>query len=473
MRFRTRLIVAITATTVVTLGGAFSAVSAVVNHTQERQLDKALLAEATEEAFEASQLGGNQLAISDRPGPFANDVGPLTKYGAIYSDRDETLASTPTFGPASCAVPPLAQIRRELHSPFDLWCGAEHLRAVLVPIPRHAGDVLMLAAPRTDLDGDAAFLARAILIALVVSVGWSLHVSVWLVRKLTRDHRQIASVARRVAAGDLSARVRSQTVDSEMAQLASDIDTMIEHLAALMAAQERFVANAAHELQTPITALYTDLQQALRKPRDNEGYRASVQVALEDTQRLKRLVQELLSFFKANRQCRPNAPVRTRELVDGVARSLKRLHIERHVELTINDDGSTVVGQRDDLERMLRNLVENAIRYSPENGKVTIDVIGNQDFIRMSVSDEGHGISEEERDRIFEPFYRSPRSRGMAPDGAGLGLAIAREIARAHRGEIHRSDAPRERGTEFVVVLPAREINRADPSRLTEVASAG
>jgi two-component system OmpR family sensor kinase len=462
VRFRSRLVVAITATTVVTLGGAFAAVSAAVNHTQERQLDNALLAEATEEAFEVSQLGGGKLAISDRPGPYANDVGPLTKYGAIYSLRDEVLAATPTFGPASCRVPPLDLIRHEPASPFDLWCVDEHLRGVLVPIPKHGDRLLLLAAPRTDLDGDAAFLARAILIALAVSVGWSLLVSIWIVRKLTRDHRQIASVARLVAAGDLSARVRSQTVDSEMAQLAGDIDTMIEHLATLMAAQERFVANAAHELQTPITALYTDLQQALRKPRDNDGYRASVQVALEDTQRLKRLVQELLSFFKASHQYRPHTLIPTRDLVEGAVRSVSRLGTERGVEVTTHDDGSSLVGHRDDLERMLRNLLENAIRYSPTGGQVTIQVMSTRDTVRISIDDEGHGISEEENERIFEPFYRSPRSRAMAPEGAGLGLAIAREIARAHRGDVLRSETPRKRGTEFVVSIP---IDRAPVER--------
>ncbi len=462
MRFRTRLIVAITAMTVVTLGGAFAAVSAAVNHTQERQLDKALLAEATEEAFEASQLGGTQLAISDRPGPYANDVGPLTKYGAIYSGHGTVLASTPTFGPSSCRVPSRERITRELLSPFDLWCGKEHLRGVLVPIPDREDDVLILAAPRTDLDGDAAYLARAVLIALIVSVAWSLQVSIWLVRKLTRDHREIADVARRVAAGDLTARVRSQTVDGEMAQLASDIDTMIEHLAALMAAQERFVANAAHELQTPITALYTDLQQALRKPRDNAGYRASVEVALEDTRRIKLLVHELLSFFNASHQRRPHALVQTRDLVDGAVRSVSQLAQERSVELNLHDDGSTVVGQRDDLERMLRNLVENAVRYSPIGGHVSVEVRSTDDSVRISVEDDGPGVSDEEQGRIFEPFYRGPRSRAVAPEGAGLGLAIAREIATAHRGEVHRSTTPRERGTEFVVLLPVPRGARAE-----------
>lgn len=454
MRFRTRLIVAITATTVVTLGGAFAAVSAAVNHTQERQLDKALVSEAAEEAFEASELGGEQLAISDRPGPYANDIGPLTKYGAIYSIQGDVLASTPTFGASSCRVPYLDLIRHEPASPFDLWCGEEHLRGVFLRIPRHDGRLLLLAAPRTDLDGDAAFLARAILIALAVSIGWSLNVSIWLVRKLTRDHRQIASVARSVAAGDLSARIHSQTVDGEMAELASDIDTMIEHLANLMAARERFVANAAHELQTPLTALYTDLQQALRRPRDNDAYRASVQVALEDTQRLKRLVRELLSFFEASHPYRPRTRISTHELVHDVVRSLSHLAGERGVELTVNDDGSSLVGQRDDLERMLRNLLENAIRYSPGGGRVKVNVTTTRDAVRISVDDEGLGVLDEERERIFEPFYRSSRSRAVAPDGAGLGLAIAREIARAHCGEVCRSDTPRQRGTEFVVLLP-------------------
>ena len=136
-----------------------------------------------------------------------------------------------------------------------------------------------------------------------------------------------------------------------------------------------------------------------------------------------------------------------------------RLAEERNVELTVQDDGSPLVGHRDDLERMLRNLVENAVRYSPVGGHVSVQVTSTDGSVRISVEDDGPGVSDEEQARIFEPFYRSPRSRAVAPEGAGLGLAIAREIASAHRGDVHRSTKPRERGAEFVVLLPLPQVD--------------
>ena len=308
MRFRTRLIVTITVTTLVTLGGATVAISTVVNNAQERQLDDALVAEAHEEAREASELGGEQLAISDRPGPYANDVGPLTKYGVIYSKDADVLARTPTFKGA-CPVPDLWKLPYARERPFNLWCGAEHLRAVLVPLPRRTDITLMLAAPRTDLDGDAAFLTRAIVVALIVSVFWALTLSFWLVRRLMRDHSAIASVARKVADGDLSARIHHLSMDDEMAQLARSIDTMIERLAALVASQERFVANAAHELQSPITALYTELQQIIRRPRSVEEYQACVVSALDTTRQLETLAQDLLILIRSSHEGEPLSSV--------------------------------------------------------------------------------------------------------------------------------------------------------------------
>src|SRR4051794_39838505 len=142
----------------VTLGAAFTAISCVVDASQQRQLDDALRSEAAEEAREAASLGGDHLAISNRPGPFGNDVSPLTKYGVIYDPDGRAVADTPTFH----GTPPLLM---SLHprdgEAFDIWFGGEHLRGVTAPMPGRPGQRLLLATPRTDLDGDAKFLLRS------------------------------------------------------------------------------------------------------------------------------------------------------------------------------------------------------------------------------------------------------------------------------------------------------------------------
>lgn len=451
MKFRTRLLIAITATTGLTLGGAFTAVSVAIDRSQEGQLDDALLAEARQEAFESSEIGGTQLVISSRPGPAADDTGHLTKYGIIYSKDGVVLASTPTFG-ASCPVFSYLSLPTLRDSPFDRWCGKEHLRVVVVPIPKQDGPVLLLGAPRTNLDADEAYLLRTVLTAFVLSVALAFVLSTWLVRRLTRDHQAIAAATHRVAAGDLSARIDLRYMDSEMAQLAADVDAMVERLAALVTSQRRFVAYAAHELQSPLASLYAELQQALRKPRDAEGYRAAIEGALDSARRLTRLAHDLLSLLKSEHSMAPREALPIVTVVADVVTSLRALADSREVTVHVRGREGIVSGHRSDLERLLRNLIENAIHHSPrgQSVEVAVDIVGPS--VEVAVTDLGPGVPEADRERIFEPFYRSPATSSELSEGSGLGLSIAREIARAHGGEVVFRET--ERRSVFVAKLP-------------------
>ncbi|HEX6242539.1 MAG TPA: hypothetical protein VFZ61_16615, partial [Polyangiales bacterium] len=237
---RRRLISLLAAVSLATLGGAFWAVYVANSRAQEHQLDVALLHEAQEEAREIARAGGDELMISDRPGPAANDVGPLTKYAVIYGARGEILATTATM---RADAPALVDVERHGHlSPFDLRVPREHLRGVLVPVPGASGSILLLAAARTDLDGDEAFLARAMLLVFGVAFAWVVVVSSWVVRRFTRGHDTIAAVTRRVAAGDLEARVpfasgRASSSDSRAKVSSSSAKIM-----------SRFVASSASSM---------------------------------------------------------------------------------------------------------------------------------------------------------------------------------------------------------------------------------
>jgi two-component system OmpR family sensor kinase len=458
MSFRRRFVVAVSAMTMVTLGGAFAAVSMAVNRAQERQLDDALRAEAKEEAREASALGGHELAISDRPGPAANDVGPLTKYGAIYAVDGRVLAATPTF---HGSPPPLASLRREPGRCFDLWFGGEHLRGMLVPIPGHPETRLLLAAPRTDLDGDEAFLARAMLVVFALAVGWTVLVTSWIVRRLTREHQAIAQVARRVAAGDLSARVATPTADPEIAQLARDVDDMIERLGVLVTSQQRFIAHAAHELRSPLTTLYGELSLALRKERDGASYRRTIEEALDSSRRLKLLAEDLLTLARLGTAAdEPDERFGVLARIDAAVEMVRLEASERGVRMEVGGEDASVTGRSRDVERMVRNVLENAILHSPAGGRVEIRTnVG--DTVEIAVSDEGPGVPEAERERIFEPFYRGARERADDARGAGLGLVIAREIARAHGGDVLLDEAAR--GARFVLRLPITAVPPPTP----------
>ena len=439
----------VVAITLVTLGLGFVAVSLSMNHFQELRFDRALIEEARREAWLVSTADLGHVGVSDTPVPGTNDVGPVTKYGAIYDEHERVLATTANLATQG---PP-----RELHSKvhdegFDVWHGGVHLRAVLVPIPRHTGLTLLIAAPRTDLDGDARFLHRAMAIAWAVAVTWTALVARGVIDRLIRDHQRIAQVAQQVAQGDLSARVRTQTKDPEMAVLARNIDDMIARLALLVESQQRFIALAAHELRSPLTTLYGELSHALRRPRDERAYREAIEEALDSTRRLNSLAESLLASARLGSDWTP--PMTTvaldRIVRAGVA-SVAPAGAVGNVRVEIDDQPCELKGNANELERMIRNLVENAVEHSPPSGLVTVRLTVLAEHVSIRIADQGPGVAAAERENVFQPFYRV---NDRPSEGAGLGLSIVRQVARAHGGDVRFVDDAHHAGAVVEITLP-------------------
>lgn len=452
MKFRTRLVLTLSAATAFTVTAAFGAVAYVVAHSEERQLDEALRSEARQEAAEVSAAKDRRLHISDRGGPAADDVGRLTKYAAIYASDGHVVDRTQTF---ARRVPELPVVRHPNGVPFDVIYEKDELRAVLTPIPGAQGEMLLLAAPRADLEKDMRFLRRVMLVAALLSIGFTMLVTWRVVRRLTRGHEAIATTARRVAAGDLHARVGLDDGDEEVVQLAHDVDEMVRRLATLVESQQRFVAHAAHELRSPLTALYGELQLALRRSRSADEYRTAIEEALDSARRLKALAEDLLALARIGSVHEsPHTPVALDEVAKNAAIWVSREAARRNVELTIDADGSTVLGRAFDLERLLRNLLDNAVRHCADGGHVRLEAASQGDTVHLTVVDDGPGIPLEDRERVFEPFFRAAAEL-RRDEGSGLGLAIVREIARGHGGDVSVEEGPDGKGARFRATLPA------------------
>jgi two-component system heavy metal sensor histidine kinase CusS len=466
VRLRARLVLAMTAVTLLTLGLSFWAVAFAFNRGQERQLDEALLVEAGAVAAKAV-TGSGAFAIADGPGPEVNDSEPLPLFGVIYDAEGTARAMTSTFGDAA---PALDALRHPARKPFDFRRQAMHLRGVMVPVPDRPGALLMLAVPRTDLDGDAAFLARAMRGVFAVAVAWSLLVPAWLIRRLTRDQQAIADVVLRVADGDLKARVRSRSTDPELNELAGRIDTMIERLALLLESQQRFVAHAAHELRSPLTVVHGQLALALRRPRTEPEYRGAIEEALGATTHLRALTEELLDFARAGAaSAGPFEPTCVARAARSAVRYVHGDAEQASVAIDLRVGEALVPGRATDLERLLRNLVENAVRHSPAGGRVLVEAAARGAVVEITVADEGNGVPEPERPKLFEPFFRGAEAQRSS--GAGLGLAIAREIARAHGGDVDL-DTTAPRGARFVVRLPLWQRPAAETAQSSSVTAA-
>ncbi len=442
-----RLLLLTTFVTTIALGGSLYAVWVAFSLTQERQLDGAILALA-EDDRQRIEAGETPSVVLDRPGPTANHVGPLPHLGALY-DADGAVAARSRG--LTAWSPDRAHIDRPRTRPFDLTGGPKRLRGLTLDVS--GGRTLFVGTSRADVDGDDAFLARAMAVAFVVGLGWVVTVTAWFLRRFTRGHEVIATTARAVAAGDLTARVGQ--ADAETAQLAGDVDRMIERLALLVDAQKRFIAEAAHELRSPLTTLYGHLQHAASKDRTAAEYREHIDEALDSAGRLKGTAEDLLALARLGTQsgAEDATLVAWKDVLVRVEEATRREAAERGGTITFHRTTSHVFGRATELERLCRNLVENALRHGGPRPTVTVRVEPHPRGVRLLVEDEGPGIAEPDRDRVFDTFFRSARTRGDEVAGTGLGLPIAREIARAHGGDVEVLSS--ERGARFAITLPA------------------
>jgi two-component system heavy metal sensor histidine kinase CusS len=445
MSLRGRFVAASSGVSLVALSGAFSAVWLVYNAAQERQLDAVLLPEAKDDAVDASAAAPPAVGLLTLR---HHELGPITKYGVIYDSTGTPLAWTLNLEQAR---PRMDLIRHHFGIPFSLWWNNEHLRGVLTTVPGDGERPLLLATPRTDIDSDARDLARKMLAALFIAVVASAVVTSWLVRVLTRDHDRIAAVARAVAAGDLSARIGALSEDPEIARLGRDVDEMISRLTVLLETQQLFIANASHELRSPIAALLGELSLALRRERDTASYREAIQEALGAARSLKILADDMLMLARIGATDVALEGVSLSEITRAAVESTRDAAEGKNVRVEVICGDSVVEGHPGDLTRLLRNLVENAIRHCPRAGCVRIETRSDSESAYMQVSDDGPGVPPDIRERIFEPFFRLATDRADET-GAGLGLAIGRSIARAHGGELRVDDSAR--GARFVVRLP-------------------
>jgi two-component system heavy metal sensor histidine kinase CusS len=454
------MVAAVTAITAVTLGIAFAVVAVLETRSQEQHLDRALARAAHEEAESIARFDPATLAIGDRRPLTVNDAGPLEPYVALFAPDGESRSLTP--GVAAAQPDPTLR-RHRTGDCFDFALGGAPFRGLLSEIPGQPGRQMLFAVSRADLDGDRVFLRRAMEVVFLVAVAWTVVVATWIVRRLTRNQRRIAEVVRRVAAGDLSARVGSLGEDGDEVRLARDVDDMVGRLAELLSAQRVFIAHAAHELRSPLTALYGELALALRRSRDADAYRDAIRSALESTKELTGLAEDLLAVARLGTAPPPvTEPVDVRDAIEEAAQVVLPAELQAGVRLDVEaaPAAPSALAWRRDLVRLFRNLLENAVRHSPPGGAVRVTVAGEGDKLVVEIADQGAGVPAADRERIFAPFYRGTTVPVGSGVEVGLGLTIARGIARAYGGDVVL-DADRAEGACFRVTLRAASAAEA------------
>jgi two-component system OmpR family sensor kinase len=243
----------------------------------------------------------------------------------------------------------------------------------------------------------------------------------------------------------------------EVRPLVGALNELLARLQAALGRERAFMADAAHELRTPLTALHLQMEMLARASGEAERGAAMQQLSA-GVERAIRLVEQMLALAREQPHTQPqHVPVALEPLAREVIAELVPLADARRIDLGLSDaQPVTVSGDREALRTLLRNLIDNAVRYTGDGGRVDVSVEASGGPAaprpQLTVSDTGPGIPAAERARVFDRFYRRP---GTAPPGSGLGLAIVKAIADAHLATVELADGPGGRGLSLIVTFPA------------------
>jgi two-component system OmpR family sensor kinase len=275
----------------------------------------------------------------------------------------------------------------------------------------------------------------------------------WAARLALRPLGLIVEATRVTGAGDLAARLDIERED-EIGELATSFDRMLDRLEASFAAQQQLVADAAHELRTPLTGLggTIEMLQLGADRGDDATVRRLLAATSKEVDRLVQLVNDLLTLSRLD-EARP-IPMERLDLRPILDDTIDRLEgTARDRRLVVHLDAATVSGNRDQLERLFLNVLDNALKYTPAGGEVAVRLTAAAGRAVVAVADTGEGIPPEDLPHVFDRFYRGDPSRSRRVGGAGLGLAIANGIVRRHGGTIEAHSVLGQ-GTTVTVSLP-------------------
>lgn len=414
----------------------------------------------------------NSTRTSSRPGTDLDDVlhsmlAPgLTE--RFFSLLDPFGRPDPRIVPRNRVQLPLspealrnAEQGRETYQTFTLpGVSASPVRMLTLPVIEH-GHIIHLVQVGMPLE--SAETARShflfILLGLTpIALGGAALGGWFLARRALAPVDNMVEAAHKIEAEDLSRRIDTAESNDELGRLAGVLNDMLARLERSFTAVRHFSADAAHELRTPLTILKGEIEVALRSPHPEEEYRRVLSSCLEEVDRLSALVQDLLFLARSDsgNVTITKAPVNLAEVLAEVTPPLRALAETSGVDFSLSTIPPLwVPGNASMLFRLLFNLGENAIKYTPAGGSVHIGLNQNGQEASLEVRDTGPGIPPEEQERIFDRFYRGDpaRSRG----GTGLGLALARSIALLHNGRVSVESAA-GKGSCFRVVLPLAEL---------------
>ncbi len=426
VRARLALAFAFVAVAGVLAASAMSYVS--TRHELDREVDR-FLERRADEIVQGTRQTPRGASNSPQP-QIAVEADAIVQ---ILDQRGDATTSTGSRLPVDATE---ARIARQGGAPVtrEVVVDGVRYRMRTMGLRKEGGGAVQVARSLTEVDDVLARLrSRLALVGVLVAFGAA--AAGWLVaRRTTAPLRELAATAGHVAeTGDLGTRVATQQ-DDEVGQLSRSFDAMLGALATSKEQQHRLVQDAGHELRTPLTALRTDVDLLRRAPDLDPARRDEIVSSVEaEVVELSELVNELIGLATDSFDAEPVEDV---DLAEIVGTAVQRFRRRSGREVHLRSTPSPTRGQRVLLDRAVTNLLGNAHKFSPPTESIDVVVESG----RVVVRDHGPGIPADERDRVFDRFYRGATARS-AP-GSGLGLAIVEQIVRRHGGTVQAGDAP-------------------------------
>lgn len=316
---------------------------------------------------------------------------------------------------------------------------------------------VVLMAPLDDVEANLAGVRTVLLTALPVSLLLAGAIGYWLARTALTPVERLRARTNEITADKLDRRLPVDNPDDELGGLTATINDMIARLERSFVEIRRFTADASHELRTPLAVLRTEVEVAMGKSLNDGEQRNLLSSVLEECQRLTALTDQLLTLSRDDAGTAQYAHQRIdlNSLVADVAQTMTPLAEAKQQTLvfTGDDEQTYVIGDTSRLRQVFYNLLDNAIKYTPRQGRIEVTLNSTDTVATVSISDTGIGIPAEHLPHVFERFYRVDKARTREEGGTGLGLSIAKTIVTAHDGQIEIHSQP-DQGTTCTIRLP-------------------
>jgi len=376
------------------------------------------------------------------------------RYVEVTDAKGQVVAWSANLTGRVLAIPAESQARaRQQAISFAV---INNLRVAVVPLSANKElGYAVVAEPLSVIDEGQRrlrtyFFAGVPLILLLASIG-----GYFLARKSLSPIALMNRQTQKITAENLSARLDVMNERDELGGLAVTINDLLARLESSFQEQQRFVADASHELRTPLAVLRGETEVALSQPRSQDEYQASLALIKDEAERLSRIVEDLFILARQpfDSPTVARQTVKLDRIVEECGRAAQVLAAQKNLKLTVAAKaGVSLQGDDELLQRMILNLLDNAVKYTPTGGEVSIELTANNGDAQITVRDNGIGIPLKDQPHVFDRFYRVDKARSRAMGGAGLGLSITQWVAEIHGGRVSVESGAD--GSVFTVELP-------------------